>query len=72
MNSCEFVSFVTAVSCGIAKCVPKEDLPMIAAVFGQLAATLATITVQEEINSKENVTTEIVPDTEILKEPPIT
>lgn len=71
MNSCELVSFATAISCGIAKCVPEEDLPLIAAVFGQIAATLATITVQEEINNKENVTPEIVPNVEFLKEPPL-
>jgi hypothetical protein len=48
MNSCELVSLVTALACAIAKCAPEEDLPIITAILGQLASTLATITVNEE------------------------
>lgn len=49
MNSCEIVSFVTAASCAIANCVPREDLPLVAAIFSQISSTLATITVNEDI-----------------------
>jgi hypothetical protein len=57
MNSCEIVSFVTAVSCAIAKCVSREDLPLVAAIFTQIGDTLATINVNEElINPRDNQT----------------
>jgi predicted component of type VI protein secretion system len=61
MNPCELATTVTAIACAIAKCVPKEELPLLAAVFGQLASTLATITVQEDIIS--NSQTELIPTT---------
>lgn len=53
MNSCEFTSFVTAIACTIAKCTPEEDLPIITALFSQLASTLATIAVHEESCEKK-------------------
>ncbi|MBH1940133.1 hypothetical protein I5677_04390 [Mobilitalea sibirica] len=46
MNSCELVSTITALACAIAKCVPEEELPILTAALGQLASTLATITVK--------------------------
>ena len=67
MNSCELVSLVTAVSCAIAKCTPEEDLPVIAAVLSQIAATLATIAVQEKAKEPAKqipeVPVDILPDT---------
>jgi hypothetical protein len=69
MNSCEFVSLITAVACTIAKCVPEEEIPIIAAVFGQIGATLATITVKEEANKPQKTTIpDVTPDTEIITE----
>ena len=53
MDSCELVTIVTAVSCGIAKCVPKEELPLVTAIIGQIASTLATILEQEALNAPE-------------------
>lgn len=53
MNSCEFVASVTATACAIANCVPEEELPVLASFFGQLGATLASITVQEEKRKKK-------------------
>lgn len=55
MNSCELVSFITAISCGIAKCFPKEELPLISAIFTELADTLATIVVMEELNAPKEL-----------------
>lgn len=52
MNSCEFTASVTAIACTIANCVPEEELPVLAAFFGQLGATIASITVQEEKSKK--------------------
>lgn len=69
MNSCELVSFVTAVSCGIAKCVPKEDLPILTAVFGQIASTLATITVKEETLSEKKAPVDVDYNNAILTSP---
>ena len=51
MNSCELVTFITAMSCGIAKCLPKEDIPLLISILSELAATLATILEQEERNN---------------------
>ncbi len=67
MNSCELVSLVTAVSCGISKCVPPDDLPEVAAIFGQIASTLATITVNDATNKRRSAFPEIItPDTVIV------
>lgn len=66
MNSCELVTFVTAAACGIAKCFPKEDLPIITAVLSQLAATLATIIEQESINSSVVIPPVTAPVDEII------
>jgi hypothetical protein len=49
MSSCELVAFVNALACVIAKCTPPEDLPLLTSILGQLASTLATITIQEEL-----------------------
>jgi hypothetical protein len=55
MNSCELVTFITAISCGIAKCFPKEELPLISAIFTELADTLSTIVVVEELNATKEL-----------------
>ncbi len=70
MNSCELVSLVTAVSCAIVKCVPEDEVPVIAAIFGQIASTLATITVQEEANKPKKAVpgVDITPDTQLITE----
>lgn len=55
MSSCELVTAVTAIACGISKCFPSEELEIIAAVFTQLGDTLATITVANaNANNKKN------------------
>jgi hypothetical protein len=76
MKSCEVVSLVTALACGIANSVPAKEVPLIAAILGEIGATLATITVNEELNNpkEEKTIPEIPPvDTEILDElPPAT
>ncbi len=55
MNSCELVALVSTLSCGIAKCVPKEELPLLIAILSQITATLATIVEQENrLNPKSD------------------
>jgi len=53
MQSCELVTFITAVACSISKCCAKEELPVIAATFTQLGDTIATIIAQEEACGKD-------------------
>ncbi len=70
MNSCDIVSLVTATSCAIAKCVSEEDIPIIASIFGQIASTLATITVIEKANNPQEPIPslpDIIPETDILE-----
>lgn len=55
MQSCELVSFVTALACGIAKCYPKEELPLLIAVLSQLTATLATIIEADDRNKPDEI-----------------
>jgi hypothetical protein len=67
MSSCELVAFVNTLACVIAKCTPKDDLPLLTSVLGQLAATLATITIQEELLlGTNNVAPIEVPNSNIL------
>jgi hypothetical protein len=47
MQSCELVTYVTAIACTISKCCPKEELPVLAAIFTQLSDTLVTIIAQD-------------------------
>lgn len=60
MNSCELVTTVSTIACAISKCVPKEELPLMISVFGQLASTLATIIVKEEALSNVNETIPLI------------
>ena len=70
MSSCDIVTLVTALACGIAKCVPKEDLPLITSIFGQLASTLATITIQKELLKGSNTSPpNVAPGVEIITAP---
>lgn len=48
MQSCELVTFVTAMACSISKCCSPEELEILSAVFSQLGDTLATIITNEE------------------------
>lgn len=64
MSPCELASTITAIACAIAKCVPKEELPILIAAFGQLASVLGTITVQEDLLNKASESTPPVPTPE--------
>lgn len=55
MNSCELVTFITAISCGIVKCFPKEEIPLMISVFSEVAATLATILEYEDRNAPKEL-----------------
>ncbi|HEX3023179.1 MAG TPA: DUF6774 domain-containing protein [Lachnospiraceae bacterium] len=54
MQSCEFVTYVTALACAIFNCSSKEELPLIAATLTQLGDTLATMLTQEELCDSRN------------------
>ncbi|SFR83731.1 DUF6774 domain-containing protein [Anaeromicropila populeti] len=49
MNSCELVTFITALACAISKCYTEEEVAILAAAITQLGDTLATILTQKEI-----------------------
>ena len=51
MNSCEFVTYISALACAITKNRSADEINLLAAVFTQLGDTLATISVREEICS---------------------
>lgn len=52
MNSCELVTFISSLACAISRSCDPDDIAMLAAILTQLGDTLATITVHEEICSK--------------------
>lgn len=54
MNSCELVTYVTAVACALAKCYSKEELSVYSAIFVQLGDTLATMLARDEACSKDD------------------
>lgn len=43
MGSCEFVSFISALACTIAKGKSQREINILASFFNQLGDTLATI-----------------------------
>lgn len=53
MQSCELVTYITAIACTISKCYAKEELPIIASFFTQLGDTIQTIIANEEIQVKD-------------------
>jgi hypothetical protein len=56
MQSCELVTFVTAVACTISQCYSEDELAVIAAVFSQLGDTLETILAQEQLCNDDKAT----------------
>lgn len=73
MNSCELVTFVTALACGIVKCTPKEEISLLASIFGELATTLGTILEHQSLCEGKTAPPLIEPpDTTILPPPQIT
>lgn len=47
MESCEFVTFVSALACVIAKDKSQKEIEILSAFFTQLGDTLATISALE-------------------------
>ncbi|MCI8291359.1 MAG: hypothetical protein HFJ25_03805 [Clostridia bacterium] len=43
MNSCEFVTFISALACSIAKGKTQKEIDILSVFFTQLGDTLATI-----------------------------
>lgn len=54
MNSCEFVSSISALACTIAKNKNQEDLEILAVFFTQLGDTLATIALLNSNDTEES------------------
>ena len=51
MQNCEFVTFISAIACAIAKGKSENELNILSAVFSQLGDTLATISVLDASDS---------------------
>jgi len=47
MNSCEFVTFISALACSIAKDRSTDEITLLGSVFSQLGDTLSTIAARE-------------------------
>lgn len=43
MNSCELVTFISALACAISQNMSNQEIDLLAVVFTQLGDTLATI-----------------------------
>ncbi|MDF2543321.1 MAG: hypothetical protein K0S47_3039 [Herbinix sp.] len=55
MQSCEFVTYITAIACALTKCYDEDELNLLAATFSQLGDTLATILAREALcDSKDD------------------
>ena len=54
INSCEFVTFISALACYIAKDKTAEEINLLAAFFSQLGDTLATIIAFEDKTSSDD------------------
>lgn len=48
MKSCEFVTFISALACSIAKNKTQNEINLLSAFFSQLGDTLATISAFDE------------------------
>jgi len=49
MNSCELALFVTSVACALTNCLTEDELSLLSVMLTQLADTLNTIAVHNEI-----------------------
>ena len=49
LNSCEIVTFISAVACAISRNLTDDEMSLLGAVFSQLGDTLATIATHEQI-----------------------
>lgn len=54
MKSCELVTFISSLSCMIAKDKTDDELALLSAIFTQLGDSLATIAVTRGIEEKCN------------------
>ena len=53
MQSCELVSYITALACAISKNFSNDELTVVGAAFTQLGDTLTTIAVQNQLCDKD-------------------
>lgn len=58
MNSCEFITFISAAACALAKNCDKEELSVLAVAFNQLGDSLITYLAHQDFcaaqKEKEN------------------
>lgn len=47
MNSCELVTFISALACAISQNMSNQEIDLLAVVFTQLGDTLATISLKK-------------------------
>jgi hypothetical protein len=53
MQSCELVTYITALACAISKCCSDDELDLLSNAFSQLGDTLATIAAHKQICNKD-------------------
>lgn len=49
MQSCELAAAITAIACGLSRCLSKDELTILSVALTQLGDTIATILTQEEL-----------------------
>lgn len=52
MQSCELVTYITALACAISKCCSDDEIAVLGAAFTQLGDTLTTIAVNNQLCKK--------------------
>lgn len=52
MQSCELVTYITALACAISKCCSSDEIAVLSSAFNQLGDTLATIASQNQLCDK--------------------
>lgn len=52
MQSCELVTYITALACSLSKCYSNDEIAVLSSALNQLGDTLATIAAQNQINNK--------------------
>ena len=65
INSCELVTFVTAIACTITNYYSDDELVVLASVFTQLGDTITTILAQNELcNADESAESALLIDSD--------
>ncbi len=54
MQSCELVTYITAIACALSRCCSDDELAVLSSAFNQLGDTLATISAQNQLTGKNS------------------